>query len=206
MKNILIKTMKSIASKSSLAAITLFTAAVAYRLAVGFSGTHALGLNNFSPLAAMALCGAIYLPRRAAVALPLAALFVSDLVLNAHYGAPLLHVELLSRYVVLAGVAGLGWMLRAKPGFVKVQLASVAGSMAFYLVTNTGSWMVDAAYAKTFAGWVQALTVGEPGLAPTWTFFRNTLASDTLFTAVFLGCMAVFGAHVSAPASAKQAA
>ncbi len=35
------------------------------------------------------------------------------------------------------------------------------------------------------AGWWQALTVGHPGLPSTLYFFRNTFASDLIFTAGF---------------------
>jgi hypothetical protein len=44
-------------------------------------------------------------------------------------------------------------------------------------------------YAPTFSGWVQALTVGLPGYAPTWMFFRNSLLSDFLFTGLFVAAM-----------------
>lgn len=192
-------------SKVSYAAIALFVAVIVYRLGTALAGSHSGWLPNFSPLAAIALCGAIYLPRRIALVLPMAVLFASDLVLNAHYGASLVSIEMVSRYVVLAGVAAAGFALRSSPGFAKVLLTSVAGSIAFYVITNTGSWIGDAAYAKTFAGWLQALTWGEPGYASTWTFFRNTLVSDTLFTAVFVGCMAVANARITAPVPARQA-
>ncbi len=39
---------------------------------------------------------------------------------------------------------------------------------------------------KNVAGFIQALTVGLPGYAPTWVFFRNSLVSDLAFTAVFV--------------------
>jgi len=198
--------MKNNASKISLAALALFAVAVIYRLMTGFVAQGHFGwFSNFSPLAAIALCGAIYLPRRIAFVLPLGALLASDLVLNAYYGVSLFSAEMISRYIVLAGVAVAGLALRSNPGFVKVLFTSIAGSIAFYVITNTGSWIGDAAYAKTFAGWIQALTVGEPGFAPTWTFFRNTLVSDTLFTAVFVSCMALAGARVIAPVPARQA-
>ena len=58
--------------------------------------------------------------------------------------------------------------------------------MIFFVVTNTGSWLGLTAYPQTFAGWVQALTVGLPGYPPTWTFFRNSLAGDLLFAAFFV--------------------
>ena len=66
-------------------------------------------------------------------------------------------------------------------------LLTVAGcSLAFYLLTNTVSWLSSPAYAKTLAGWVQALTTGEPGYLPTWYFLRNSLVSDLGFSLLLL--------------------
>jgi hypothetical protein len=33
------------------------------------------------------------------------------------------------------------------------------------------------------------LTIGQPGHAQTWEFFRNTLSSGGLFTGLFVGAM-----------------
>jgi hypothetical protein len=49
----------------------------------------------------------------------------------------------------------------------------------------------DVAYARTAAGWWQAMTVGLPGFPPTLLFFRNSLVSDLLFTGLFAGAMEV---------------
>ena len=59
------------------------------------------------------------------------------------------------------------------------------GAVLFYILTNTQAWWGDVFYAKTLAGWWQALTVGHPEYPPTIFFFRNTLVSDLLFTGVF---------------------
>lgn len=177
-------------SKSSVAAIALLAVAVAYRIIVGLLGQDAGWLPNFSPLAAIALCGAIYFPKRIAFVVPLAALFFSDLILNAHYGVSLASDGMVTRYVALGFVAALGLLVRSQPKFLSVMLASVAGSVFFFVLTNTGSWFTAPEYAKTFAGWIQSLTVGLPGYPPTWVFFRNALAGDLFFTAVFAGCLA----------------
>jgi len=179
--------MKSRISAESLVAFALLAAAVFCRLALPFAG----GVPNFSPLAAIALCGGIYFPRRLAFVVPLAALFVSDLVLNAHYGVALVSTEMLSRYVALALITALGCALGNRAHLFTVLSASLCGSVGFYIATNTASWLGSAAYAKTFAGWAQALTTGLPGYPPTWVFFRNTLAGDLVFTALFFACMAL---------------
>lgn len=172
------------------AAVFLILVAILYRVVPVMMGADQSGwLSNFAPLAAIVLCGAVYLPRRMAVLLPLAALVVSDVVLNLfHYHWPLASWEMLLRYVALGLVSGMGFALRGRSTAVRLLSASFAGSILFYLVTNTGSWISEPGYAKTAAGWLQAMTMGLPGLPPTWIFYRNTLVSDLLFTGLFLFC------------------
>jgi len=176
---------------------TLFIAVVLYRILAGYCGAENSWLLNFTPLAAIALCGPLVFPRRVALILPLAILLVSDLVLNAHFGAALLTGEMLARYVALALVALVGLRLRESRKLGVFLSASMAGSTGFYLITNTVSWATAPEYAKTVAGWFQALTVGLPGYLPTWMFFRNSLLSDLGFTLAFIGCLALARASSS---------
>jgi hypothetical protein len=190
------------------AAVLLVLVAIVYRVVLGIVGmpdTPATQwLHNFSPLAAIALCGAIFLPRRVAIVGPLLALFVSDLILNVRYGVALLDWIMLPQYLALGLVGALGWMLRsqARPG--RTLLASVAASAFFFFITNTAAWFANPVYAKTAAGWTQAMTVGDLIHTPTIEFFRNTLVSDVLFTALFLGCMALVARPKSAPWPARR--
>jgi hypothetical protein len=180
--------------------LLLLLVAIVYRVVLGIAGsTHLDWLHNFSPLAAIALCGAIYLPRRMAIAVPLLALFVSDLFLNAHYGEPLLSLKMVPGYLALALCVALGLAVRRQPALSRILGASVLGSIVFHVLTNTGSWLTEAGYARTAAGWWQALTSGLPGFPPTLIFFRNSLLSDLLFTSLFVGCMA-FARRGEAPA------
>jgi hypothetical protein len=143
-------------------------------------------LPNFSPLMASALCGALFLPGWIGLSVPLVALLLSDVVLNAHYGEPILSTQLLWTLPGYLVAVAIGWSLRGRSGLLSVLGGTLAASIFFYVVTNTGSWFGLAAYPQTFAGWVQALTVGLPGYPPTWTFFRNSLAGDLLFASLFL--------------------
>ena len=175
-----------------IAGLVLFIVAVAYRLLpvlLGVTVHQPEWLPNFSPMAALCLCGAACLPRRFAIAVPFIALLGTDVVLNAHYGYALFTVEFLGKTVAFAVVAALGWRLRknARPGVI---LPAVLGSSVFfYIATNTASWIYDKGYAKTVAGWLQSLTTGIPGYAPSWKFCRNTLAADMLFSVIFLVCL-----------------
>ena len=171
------------------AIIALLVAVVLFRVLAPFAGPE---LANFSPLAALALCGAAWLPRRLALALPLAALFVSDLILNARYGASLFAPELWVRYAALLLVCAIGFAIRNRRTPALLLSGSLLGSVLFYVVTNSASWLGNPAYAQTAAGWVQAMTVGIPTIQPAaWVFFRNAAVGDLLFTALFAGCMAL---------------
>lgn len=165
--------------------LLLIVAAASYRIAMPFVD----GLPNFAPLMAIAFCGAVYLPRRIAFAVPLAALFVSDLVLNWHYGVSLLSPDMIASYACYGAAGFLGLWVSSHRRWALLLGGSLACSVLFYLVTNSAAWIANPVYARTAAGWVQALTVGAPGFPPTWTFFVTSAVSDLLFTALFAGCM-----------------
>ena len=144
-------------------------------------------LPNFSPLMAAALCGAVFIPGWLGLVVPVAALLISDALLNLHYGVPLISSQLLWTLPGYLIAVGLGWMIRERRSCLLPILAgTLIASLAFYLITNTGSWLGLAAYPQNFAGWIQSLTTGLPGYAPTWSFFRNSLVSDLLFAAFFV--------------------
>lgn len=190
-----------------LPAVILIICAVALRVVTGLaiiSGTT--WLSNFAPLAAIALCAAAYFPGRYKFTVPMAALLASDLILNWHYNAPLLEPLMLSRYIAFALVGCIGLLLSRRASLKTLLPASIAGSVLFYVITNVTSWVTDPGYAKNAAGLIQSLTVGLPtyGATPTWMFFRNSLASDLFFTALFVLCMS-FGRSASRLPAAEPA-
>jgi hypothetical protein len=175
-----------------LPALILILAAIVYRIVTGLAIiSGSTWLSNFAPLAAIALCGAVYFPPKLKFALPLAALFLSDVVINAHYGAPLLAPEIVCRYLALGLVGWLGFVVANRPSWKTLLPASLAGSTLFYAITNAFSWLSDPGYAKNLAGLMQAMTVGLPqySATPTWMFFRNSIVSDLVFTGLFVLCM-----------------
>jgi hypothetical protein len=183
---------------------------VALRSATGLlihSGSAAW-LSNFAPLAAITLCCGAYLPQRYKFALPLAMLFVSDLILNATYHAALFDPQILCRYLALALIGLIGFALRKYASWKTMLPASVAASVIFYGITNVFSWLTDPGYVKNFGGLIQALTVGLPqyGATPSWMFFRNSLLSDLMFTAVFVLLMRAQSLRASAEVAVARAA
>jgi hypothetical protein len=191
-------------------ALLLVICVVAFRAMTGVlihSGA-APWLSNFAPLAAITLCCAAYLPRRFKFALPLSMLFVSDVILNATYQEPLYHPQIVCRYLVLALVGLIGFALQRHASWKTMLPASLAASVIFYGITNTFAWLSDPGYAKNFAGLIQALTIGLPqyGATPSWMFFRNSLVSDLIFTAVFVLLMRADSPRTSAEAAVARAA
>ena len=144
---------------------------------------------NFSAATALAFCAGVYFRGAAAWWLPLGTMLATDVALNVfYYHYPPFGSYLLLNYAVYAGLIGLGRWFGRRAAFLKLLLGGLLGAVIFYLVTNTLSWLQDAAYAKTIAGWIQALTTGRLDVHPTtWEMFRNTLASGGLFTALFAG-------------------
>ncbi len=145
------------------------------------------GWENFSPISALVLCSAAYLPRRWAAIVPLGALLVSDILLNLfRHHVPVFNPHTAAVLLAFLAVFALGWSLRPNPRWWTLFAATIGGALAFYLITNTAAWLLSPAYAKSLQGWLQCVTVGTPGFPPTWVFFRNSLAGDLFFTGLFL--------------------
>jgi hypothetical protein len=161
---------------------------------------------NFSAAYAIAFCGGVYFSGAMAWWLPLGTLAVTDLLLNVfYYHQPVFSWYMLFKTLGFVGIVGLGRLFSRRANFLKLLGGGLLGAVLFYLITNTASWLYDPGYAKTLAGWIQALTTGLPGLPPTWEFFLNTLLSSGLFTALFVGAMKLT-ANAESPTEKKAGA
>ena len=146
--------------------------------------------QNFSAAHALLFCAAFWLPGWMGWVLPLATIIVTDVLLNLfHYSMPVMVPELVVNWMILALFVVLAKWLARRRSYGRVFVGTLIGALLFYLVSNTVSWMVNPAYAKTIAGWVQALTVGLPGFPPTWLFGLKSLLGTGLFTGLFAGAM-----------------
>ena len=135
------------------------------------------------------MCG-ILAARLIGWVLPLATIIVTDILLNVFaYDVTVLDPRLVTNWMILALFVVLAKWLARRRSYGRVFLGTLFGALLFYLVSNSVSWMVNPAYAKTIAGWVQALTVGLPGFPPTWVFGLKTLLGTGLFTGLFAGAM-----------------
>ena len=133
---------------------------------------------NFSPIDAMALFSGAYFGRRAlAFAAPLAALLLSDLILGFYAGMGFV-------YASVALIVLIGWLLSEKKTALRIASAAVAGSVAFFVITNFGMWMFSGFYPVTPAGLEACYLAAIP-------FFQNTVAGDLFYAAMLFGGFAL---------------
>ena len=94
-----------------LAALILIIAVTLYRVCYAWAGSPA-AWSNFSPLAAVLLCSAAYLPRKYILLAGLGPMVLADLFLNAHYHVPLFDPGTLARYFCFGLILLLGYLVR----------------------------------------------------------------------------------------------
>ena len=137
---------------------------------------------NFSPVIAMALfAGAVIKEKRLAFALPLLAMFLSDLLFELTNIAPgFWGWGQLIGYGVLALITVFGFNLK-KINVKNVAGFSIASSLLFFFLSNSSVWIfAGGTYARSFSGWMDCLAAGIP-------FLKNGLAADLVYSAVFFG-------------------
>ena len=130
---------------------------------------------NFTPIGAMALFSGAYLGRRGAIALaaPLGALLLSDLVLGFYRGMPTVYFSV-ALIVLLGGMA----LKRVSP--IRVGAAAIVSSILFFAITNFGMWLFSGFYPRTLLGLETCYIAAIP-------FFQNTLAGDLFYATMLFG-------------------
>jgi len=147
--------------------------------------------ENVAPIGAFALLGGLYLNRRLALAVPVLALVLSDVLLNTHMGYAAFHAPRLLDYAVFIAIGMAALAIRHR-GW-KVQLGGAAAvPFFFYAVSNFGVWLTGLGlsgqpYAKSIAGLGECYVAGLP-------FLRGSLLGDWGFMALFAGVMALAAA------------
>ncbi len=138
---------------------------------------------NVTPVTALALFAAVHLDRRSAFIVPLAAMFLSDLVLG-------FHNEMMWVYGSFVAIVVIGFWLRNHRSLTATVGATLAGSVLFFLVTNFGMWAATPSfYAHTFSGLIECYVAGIP-------FFRNSLLGDMAYVGVLFGLYALLEKYV----------
>ncbi|MCB0351435.1 MAG: hypothetical protein KDD38_09645 [Bdellovibrionales bacterium] len=120
-------------------------------------------LPNFTPVLGVALFASrAFSNKRLAFVVPLAAFFVSDLLLGVYDGMAFTYFS----YILIIAM-GLFVKSRSQVSFA---LSGVLASALFFIISNFGVWFSTGMYAKTFAGLAQCYAMALP-------FFPATLVS-----------------------------
>ncbi|MDR0755260.1 MAG: hypothetical protein LBF04_07720 [Prevotellaceae bacterium] len=144
-------------------------------------------LPNFAPIGGMALFGAAYFSKsRWAFIVPVASMWISDLVLNNIVysqffdGFVWFYSVSLFTYGAFALISLLGIVILKEISVFNLTCSVLAASLIFFLVSNFGVWMLSDMYPHNFSGLQACYIAGIP-------FFRNTLLGDIFYTSVLFG-------------------
>lgn len=132
---------------------------------------------------AAALAAAAFLPRRAALVVPLSIMAIGDIILG---NSPIMAFTWTAFAVI--GLSGLLLRRLHERKGVMLGASIVAGmgsALFFYLFTNFGVWLISGMYAPTWAGLMQSYAMGLP-------FYRmnvigNLIAVPVVFVAFLYG-------------------
>jgi len=123
---------------------------------------------NFAPITALALFSGVYLRKQESLLVPIAALFLSDIVLGFYSGM----IWVYGSFLI---IAAMGIWLRNHRDVLHIAGATLAGSVIFFVVSNFGVWL-GILYPHTLSGFTACYVAAIP-------FFRNALTGDILYTA-----------------------
>lgn len=127
---------------------------------------------NFTPVAAIALFGGVYLKKKYAVFVPLALMIISDLII----GLPDVFVFTWSAFIL---IALLGVWLKKRKSILGVVYTSFISAFLFYIISNFGVWVMGW-YPRNLNGLVTAYIMALP-------YLRNFTLGTLIYAAVFFG-------------------
>lgn len=134
---------------------------------------------NFTPVAAMALFGAVYLENKLlAFIVPLATMLLSDVALELTTGWGF-HNTIGYVYISVLLTSCIGLLVKRNPNLAVIAIGSVSASVLFFIITNFGVWA-----AGGFAGGISGLNATYMLGLP---FFGRTLSGDLFYNALLFG-------------------
>ena len=137
--------------------------------------------HTFNPIIAIALfSGVVITDKKLAFAMPLLAMFASDIILEIFNIAPGFYgYEQIGNYACLLFVTLFGFTMK-KINIVSVAGYSIGSSILFFLLSNTNSFLFDTfgSYENSVAGYIKCMVAGIP-------FIK--FAPDLIFSALLFG-------------------
>ena len=144
--------------------------------------------HSINPIIAISLfSGVLIKDKKWAFAIPVFAMFVSDLMLEVFNIAPGFYgLGQIGNYASLLFVTVLGFTMK-KTNLISVAGYSIASSIVFFFLSNTNCFLFDnlSTYGTGIQGWANCLVAGLP-------FLRNGMATDLCFSVLLFGTYVVY--------------
>jgi len=129
---------------------------------------------NFTAVGAMALFGGAYFNKKSlAFAVPVIAMFLTDVILGLHPGMYAVYLSFI--LIVLIGMT-----LKDRIKLGNIFLASISASVLFFIITNFAQWLSFPLYSKDIAGLIECYVAAIP-------FFGYTILGDLFFVGILFG-------------------
>lgn len=136
-------------------------------------------IPNFNPLGAVALMGGMLATKKLwSWVLPFAALFLGDVLMSLSspiYAEYIFSANFFFVYASFAAIILIGISFRKNATLAKVLGGSILAALAFFMISNAGSWLLMPEYSKDLTGLMTSYKMALP-------FFRATLVSQILFS------------------------
>jgi len=127
---------------------------------------------NFTPVAAIALFGAVYLKRKYALIVPLLLMVTSDIFIG-------MHNVVFFTWGGFILITFLGFWLKKKKSMGRIVTSSLTSALLFFVVSNFGVWAMGW-YPHTLGGLINCYVMAIP-------FLRNFILATLCYVAVFFG-------------------
>ena len=152
-----------------------------FLMILGMISRFIIHVPNFTPVVSMALFSGATFPKRYATIVPLALMIISDIFIG-------FHSTILFTWSSIAVISLFGMFLRRNSSWAGILGVNLWSAIFFFTVTNFGTWLWEPnLYPHTMEGLKQCFIMAIP-------FFRSTLISTLLYSAVLFGANEFVGA------------
>lgn len=144
-------------------------------------------MPNFSPIGAIGLFGAAYFQKKwQAFLIPLAAVWISDLVINNFFYSDyyasftFFYSGFYWQYGGYLLITSIGFFILDAITIKNLLFASLTSTAIFFIVTNFGCWPNNPLYTQDFSGLLTCYAAGIP-------FIKGSFLGDLFYSGVLFG-------------------
>jgi hypothetical protein len=152
-------------------------------------------IDNFTPIAAMALFGGAYISdKRLAFIIPMLAMILSDIGMELLFGWGF-HNTIIYVYTAFVLTTLIGMSVGKNITVKSIMVGSITSSVLFFMITNFGYWAATD-FQMGLSGLNAAYIAGIP-------FFRATMLGDLFYNTLFFGAFYLAQSRIPALVKVK---